>query len=146
MGPRFLDNRLPDRFWDKVIPEPNSGCWIWLGCNNGKGYGKFWIEGRKTYSHIISYVYLVDSYAEGLDLDHKCRNRICCNPDHLEPVTRKINILRGQSIAITIARNRAKTHCPKGHEYTPENTIIRVNRNNARECRFCARLRDRNRW
>ncbi|WP_414654556.1 HNH endonuclease signature motif containing protein [Intrasporangium sp.] len=71
---------------------------------------------------------------EGLVLDHLCRNRACCNPAHLEPVTIRENILRGEPA------NR--THCPHGHAYTPENTRID---NNMRSCRTCIRERARRR-
>ena len=74
----------------------------------------------------------------GLDIDHLCRTRACCNPDHLEPVTRQVNLLRGET---TTAARAAITHCPRGHEYTPENT--RTSKLGQRECRECRRALNR---
>ncbi|NED52837.1 HNH endonuclease, partial [Micromonospora aurantiaca] len=69
--------------------------------------------------------------------DHLCRNRACVNVTHLEIVTNRINILRGETLQ---AANAAKTHCIRGHEFTPENTYVK---NGGRDCRTCARERQR---
>ena len=95
-----LDKRL-DKF---TIPEPNSGCLIWLGAVNNGGYGKIRIgfrgEGtyRIAYAHRVFYEYFVGPIPEGLDLDHKCRVRCCVNPAHLEPVTKKENVHRSAMV------------------------------------------------
>lgn len=73
-----------------------------------------------------------------MQLDHLCRNRGCINPDHLEPVTCRENLLRGQTFQ---ARNAAKTHCPHGHGYDEGNT--RFNKDGSRACRSCERKRAR---
>src|SRR5690349_9784178 len=83
--------------------------------------------------HRVAYERLVGPIPDGLALDHLCRVRHCINPDHLEPVTWRENILRGAS---EVARLAARTACSKGHEFTPENT--RIN-NGARACRRCDR-------
>lgn len=87
---------LLDRFMEKVSPEPNSGCWLWLGSEWGKGYGSFVIErGKGCQAHRAAYELFVGPIPEGLQLDHKCRVHICVNPDHLEPVTQRENTIRG---------------------------------------------------
>jgi len=125
---------LPEQLEKNVIPEPNSGCWIWLGSLRDKkdGYGGIHWRGRMWRTHRLVFTILKKSVSKKLDLDHTCRNRICCNPDHLEPVTRGENIRRGQGIA---PKNLAKTHCAKGHEYTAENTY---SWGNQRFCRTCS--------
>lgn len=127
-----------DRFWEKV--EPTGFCWNWTGCVVVAGYGRFGVgNGVVANAHRWAYEYLVGPIPEGADLDHLCRNRACVNPDHLEPVTRGDNVLRGFS---SPAANARKTHCKNGHEFTEENTI---RRRGTRECRTCVRLADRRR-
>ncbi len=119
------------RFWENVDLEGPDGCWLWTGTTNGVGYGQLWVEGRRVYAHRFSYELLVGLIPAGLQLDHLCRVRHCVRPDHLEPVTRRENILRGEAPS---ARCAAKTHCPAGHEYSPENTYVY---RGARQCRAC---------
>lgn len=133
----FGDARLPPRFWDKTIPEPNSGCWLWLGARI-KAYGDAGRRQGSRYAHRRSYVAARGPVADGLELDHRCRNTLCCNPAHLEPVTHRINVRRGAVMLTAGRHNLDKTHCPHGHEYTPDNTY-RDKR--GRRCRSCARAR-----
>lgn len=114
------DVRLPERFWSKVNRVP-CGCWIWTGCVGEDGYGRIAFEGRTQVAHRVSYAALVGPIPDGLVLDHLCRNRACCNPEHLEPVTNAENILRGIGPS---AQHAMKTRCPAGHPYTPENTYL----------------------
>lgn len=129
---QFLDARLPPRFWSKAIPEPNSGCWIWIAATWGRSgeYGHY----RESSSHITAFVAAGNVIPDGFVLDHKCRNTLCCNPAHLEAVTNAVNVQRGASGDLV-------THCPNGHEYTEENTI----RSPRRKCRTCHndRMRER---
>ena len=80
----FGDPRLPDRFWDKVITEPNSGCWIWLAATDKKGYGFFWYQGAKRWAHRLVKTFTQTAH-------HKCFNSGCVNPDHLIDVSREVN-------------------------------------------------------
>lgn len=126
------------RFWQKVDRRGPDECWPWLGCKNGSGYGDLYIDGRTRRAHRFAYELLVGPIPSGLTLDHLCRTRHCVNPAHLEPVTNKENLMRGVSFS---ALNAKKTHCKRGHEFTPENTVRP--RDGRRRCRTC--LNDRQR-
>ena len=141
----FGDERLPERFWDKVSPCPMSGCWLWTGMLNGNGYGLKRRGGRGTGHHVVhrfAFQALVGPVPADLDLDHLCRVRCCCNPAHLEPVSRRENILRGIGPQVISARMRQRTYCHKGHPYSEENTWLNPT-TKKRECRECNRARAR---
>ena len=130
-----------DRFWSKVIRDPDTDCWEWLGARVN-GYGRFYTPERNAgLAHRWAYEHLVGPVPEGLQLDHLCRNRGCVNPEHLEPVTQWENVMRGRGLA---AQNASLTHCRQGHELTPENVYIRA-ANPWRGCRICQREYDRRR-
>lgn len=118
-----------ERFW-LFVEETETGCWEWIGLR-ARGYGVYEMRGRAVRAHRVSWTICRGPIAEYLTLDHLCRNRACVNPMHLEAVSNKVNILRGESFS---AENARKTHCPRGHEYTPENTMIRNGKRNCREC------------
>lgn len=124
------------RFDDKYIPEPNSGCWLWVGAMNSGGYGSFSMNGKSIKPHRFAYERYVGPIPAGLDLDHLCRVRCCVNPAHLEPVARQENALRGARLGTYGKANRAKTHCARGHPFVPEN-LKRVRGRNGRMCRVC---------
>ena len=140
-------NRRPlrDRFFDHVSAEPNTGCWLWLGAVSRLGYGSIWSEaypsknGRHVPAHRVSYELHKGPIPEGLTIDHLCRVRGCVNPDHLEAVTLRENILRGENPA---ALNARKTHCAQGHEFSADNTR-HGKFERERVCRQCARIRIR---
>jgi hypothetical protein len=135
-----------DRFMSKVeiSTEPPahapglSCCWLWTASTN-KGYGKFVVSTRvHVEAHRWLYEQLVGPIGPGLQLDHLCRVTRCVNPDHLEPVTQRENMLRGDGPSAVNAR---KTHCIHGHAFTPENTYVPPKRPNGRDCRECMRRR-----
>ena len=117
---------------DRLDVDP-GGCWRWTGTMN-QGYGRS-NQGEKPYAHRMVYELLVGPIPEDLQLDHLCRNTICCNPDHLEPVTPITNRRRGVSGGLFW---RMKSHCPADHEYTEANTYLYRGRRN---CRACAKAR-----
>lgn len=126
---------LPDRFWLKVDKTSPSGCWIWTGTTSD-GYGRFApVHSQSALAHRFAYELVIGPIPEGLELDHLCRVRNCVNPAHLEPVTSRENILRGNTLP---ARNAAKTHCDNGHPFDEDNTYIYPNGRH-RECRTCRR-------
>jgi hypothetical protein len=129
------DERLPTRFWEKVAVNP-SGCWVWIGARTSSGYGNFKFRGRYRGAHRVAYEVLIGMPKLGMELDHLCRNRACCNPSHLEPVTGTVNLLRGIS---PTAINARKTHCHRGHELTAENTYVYGSH---RKCKTCQRIND----
>ncbi len=119
-----------------------TGCWEWKrGLNHG-GYGSYTIDGKTRNAHRVSYEMFRGEIPPGLDLDHLCRNRRCVNPDHLEAVTRSVNLKRGKSGHHVRARQLAKTECPKGHPYNDVNTY--TDPRGHRMCKPCARQATRN--
>lgn len=134
MAIAFGDPRLPPRFWDKVYPEPNTGCWLW-GAATSKGYGRYNHQRQGRWAYVVSYAELVGPVPEGLELDHLCRQPACVYPEHLEPVTHLVNVARGDAWK----HWKARTHCTHGHEFTPGNTRLR--KDGGRDCKECDRRR-----
>lgn len=119
---------------DYIVDE-QTGCWVWQRAERGSGYGAKWHNGACGYAHRFFYERYVGPIPEGLHIDHLCRNRRCVNPDHLEAVTNRENILRGTGFSAVNAR---KTHCVNGHPFDEENTYIRPDGD--RDCRACKRV------
>lgn len=108
-----------------------SGCWIWQ--RGGVDYGKAWSTTRRrwTGAHIVVYEAMVGPVPAGLELDHLCRVHRCVNPTHLEPVTHRVNMQRGEP-----GRHlRERTHCVHNHEFTEANTYRTPE--GYRKCRTC---------
>lgn len=123
-----------DVYERRVIRQ--EGCWDWNGWKDGHGYAAIEVGGRnriKIKAHRFSYERAYGPAPEGYDIDHLCRNPSCTRPDHLEAVTHAENCRRG-------AHGMLITHCPQGHEYTPENTWYDKG---SRVCRQCKVERSR---
>lgn len=116
-----------ERFWSKVDKRGPDECWPWLAGGDGQGYGHFKPAGpgSGTRAHQFVYELLVGSVPDGMVIDHtchddscptpgdRCPHRRCVNPAHLAIVTNAANV----------ARAAKRRRCPRGHEYTPENTL-----------------------
>jgi hypothetical protein len=103
-----------------------TDCWLFAGKLTPKGYARV----QNTLVHRAMYETIVGVIPAGLVIDHLCRIRHCLNPDHMEPVTSRVNTQRGSNV---------RTHCKHGHEFTPENSIY--HKRGGRNCRICNNLR-----
>lgn len=122
--PKYLImDQLKDKFFVSI-----SGCHVWTGNVSKNGYGKLFHMGETLLAHRQAHIVYKGGIPDGLQVDHKCRNRLCINPDHLEAVTQRENIIRGEGLASV---NSKKIICKRGHPlhpYTP---------GKIRRCRVC---------
>lgn len=133
---------LQDRIENNIQVSVDSGCWIWQGGKDRDGYGTMWIGPKPTrkrrYVHRMSYEAFIDEIPDGLEIDHLCRVKICCNPDHLEVVTTQENTRR-RDVA-----HQTDRYCRNGHRRTKENTYITPD--GYRACGVCRTAAQRRYW
>lgn len=137
----------PAHWTDHILPEPNSGCWLWTGRYARNGYGTYGggRSGERISAHRLAWQEANGPVPDGLQVLHRCDVRGCVNVDHLFLGTAKDNtrdmMAKGRAHFVGGLRNSRKTHCKRGHAFTTENTHIDTN--GARICRECANLRAR---
>lgn len=134
---RCLPETVAARFWSYVDKSADNGCWLWTGTLDSSGYGRFAGNKQKHSAHRFSFELANGSITETLTLDHLCRVRACVNPAHLEAVSNRENVLRGQGLTAVNAR---KTHCPRGHPYSGTNLVVysTPSGRRVRKCRACS--------
>lgn len=134
-------NLLPPALRKKIVFYEPTGCWIWCGAVGSGGYGNAWDGSAHRYvsAHCKIFEWISGPVPTGLELDHICRIRQCCNPAHLEPVTRLENLRRAGALDRLRAFSKSRqerTHCGRGHELNSENLRIF---NGKRHCMACRR-------
>lgn len=135
----YDDPNYDERARERLLARRKQAgdCWEYDGARH-HGYGWFSYRGKPRGAHQVAYLLFRGPLPEGTEPDHLCRNRACFNPDHLEAVTHQVNSIRGGAGQ----NNATKTHCPQGHEYTPENTYIGTRATGTyRDCRTCRKAR-----
>lgn len=129
--PTRIDAR--ERFLDWSIPEPNTGCHLWLGDVTNSGYGRFWLNGKNVSAHRIAYEFEHGPIPEGMQIDHLCNTKICVNVRHLRLTTATENLFAAHSNS-TARKFSTRSHCSSGHEYTAANTYFHGKHRHCREC------------
>jgi hypothetical protein len=136
----FGDTRIPERVWRK-IDQDESGCWLWKGSTTD-GYGmtlRYSRSERPSRNDLVHrWMLEVKTGAVGVQALHSCRKRNCVNPEHLRWGTNSDNQFDAVKDGTHVSKR--KTHCPQGHEYNEENTLVRGNR---RICLTCKREQDK---
>ncbi len=125
------------RFWANVVVTEK--CWLWIAGKNSDGYGEITVDGEKLLAHQFSLRIFGIKVPKGFERDHLCRNPACVHPKHIEPVTQKVNLLRGISIP---AQNARKQMCKNGHDLQGTNLYIEVDSRGRRHrrCRVCRQV------
>jgi hypothetical protein len=133
----FTTEQLKELVASRIQIDSN-GCWIWQRAVSSHGYGSFIVAGKQFRAHRLSYEAHRGPIPKGLVLDHLCRVKQCCNPDHLQAVTQRENTLRGENFIAALAQ---ATHCKHGHPLSGDNLYLHPN--GGRDCRACRSRRSK---
>lgn len=128
---KVIPQRVLDRVFTGVDVAGPDDCWRWTRALDRKGYGRIgWQDGGRAptaLAHRVVWIATNGAIPDGLEVDHICSVRSCCNPRHLRLLTRSENAGRNS--------HRIKTHCVAGHPYDERNTYYRPT--GGRQCRIC---------
>lgn len=131
-----MDNKL----LAKTIKQ--GDCLVWIGAKTHNGYGLVRRNNKSQLAHRVAYTQVKGAIPDGLTINHKCQVTLCINPEHLEAMTLQENIALSTKSGVIINRN--KTHCIRGHEFTPDNIwYVKTKWNPRRICKQCALLNQR---
>jgi hypothetical protein len=132
----LITNELRSHFLSKIRVRPD-GCHEFQAASYGGGYRAFYVRrGLKFYAHRVAWTIANGTIPDGLVIDHLCRNKECVNPEHLEAVTQRTNVLRGTTPSL-LPRNTGR--CQRGHDMTLPRAWVIVSTRNSRRCRQCLR-------
>ena len=137
----MFDPAVVEKFWGNLNRFAGAdACWLWEGETTERGYGRFRVSRKVDLAaHRMSVLLDGRELPPSMVVDHLCRNRLCCNPRHLEVVSTKVNVLRGVG---PTAENAARTHCIHGHLLPPFS--LSQPSKNARRCLECQKRHDHN--
>jgi hypothetical protein len=128
-----------EEFFKIVIPDPMSGCWIWMGAiEDERGYGLVYVGAKRTGAHRYSWQLHNGPIPDGVLVCHRCDVPSCVNPDHLFLGSKKDNYddSRSKGRAYLGDHQKVKTHCPQGHSYEGRNLILYQGRRYCRSCMY----------